>query len=159
MIDIMLREAGWNPKGKNVEEYEVLKCMPTVSGNKDGTGYVDYVLWGEDNKPLALIEAKKTKISPQTGSRQAELYADCLEQHHGQRPIIYYSNGYTTWMWDDTFYPPREVQGFATRDELQWKINQRKSRQPLNLMQPNPDIAGTILPNGGSRPSDAAFWG
>ena len=142
MIDIMLRESGWDPKGKNVAEYEVIKCMPTVSGKKDGTGYVDYVLWGEDNKPLALIEAKKTKISPQTGSRQAELYANCLEQHHGQRPIIYYSNGYTTWMWDDTFYPPREVQGFATRDELQWKINQRKSRQALNLMQPNPDIAG-----------------
>jgi type I restriction enzyme R subunit len=142
MIDIMLREAGWDPKGKNVEEHEVLNCMPTVAGKKDGTGYVDYVLWGENNKPLALIEAKKTKISPQTGSRQAELYANCLEQHHGQRPIIYYSNGYTTWMWDDTFYPPREVQGFATRDELQWKINQRKSRQALNLMQPNPDIAG-----------------
>ncbi|MFA6301680.1 MAG: DEAD/DEAH box helicase family protein [Legionella sp.] len=142
MIDIMLREAGWDPKGKNVEEYEVLKCMPTVVGKKDGTGYVDYVLWGEDKKPLALIEAKKTKVDPQSGSRQAELYANCLEQHHGQRPIIYYSNGYTTWMWDDTFYPPREVQGFATRDELQWKINQRKSRQVLNLMQSNPDIAG-----------------
>ncbi|MBA2653099.1 MAG: DEAD/DEAH box helicase family protein [Tatlockia sp.] len=138
MIDIMLREAGWDPKSKNVEEYEVSKGMPTLSG----AGNVDYVLWGDDNKPLAVIEAKKTKVDPQTGSHQAELYANCLEQQHGQRPIIYYSNGYTTWMWDDTFYPPREVQGFATRDELQWKINQRKSRQSLNLMQPNPDIAG-----------------
>lgn len=142
MIDVMLREAGWDPKSKNAEEYEVLNCMPTASGEKNGTGYVDYVLWGDDNKPLALIEAKKTKVDPQTGGRQAELYANCLEQHHGQRPIIYFSNGYKTWVWDDTFYPPREVQGFATKDELQWKINQRKSRQTLNLMQPNPGIAG-----------------
>ncbi|RUR24674.1 DEAD/DEAH box helicase family protein [Legionella qingyii] len=142
MIDVMLREAGWDPKGKNAEEFEVLNCMPTVSGKNDGTGYVDYVLWGDDNKPLALVEAKKTKVDPQTGSRQAELYANCLEQHHGQRPIIYFSNGYKTWMWDDTFYPPREVQGFATKDELQWKINQRKSRQSLNLLQPKTEIAG-----------------
>ncbi|HAT8958754.1 TPA: DUF4145 domain-containing protein [Legionella pneumophila subsp. pneumophila] len=142
MIDIMLRESGWDPKAKDVEEFEVLNCMPTTTGTNDGTGYVDYVLWGDDNKPLALVEAKKTTIDPQTGSRQAELYANCLEQHHGQRPIIYFSNGYKTWMWDDTFYPPREVQGFATKDEIQWKINQRKSRQALNVMQPNPLIAG-----------------
>ncbi|HAU2169457.1 TPA: DEAD/DEAH box helicase [Legionella pneumophila] len=142
MINIMLREAGWDPKAKDVEEFEVLNCMPTTAGTNDGAGYVDYVLWGDDKKPLALVEAKKTKVDPQTGSRQAELYANCLEQHHGQRPIIYFSNGYKTWMWDDTFYPPREVQGFATKDELQWKINQRKSRQALNVMQPNPLIAG-----------------
>ena len=27
-IDVMLREAGWNPKGENVEEYEV-QGMPS----------------------------------------------------------------------------------------------------------------------------------
>ncbi|MCF6251087.1 MAG: DEAD/DEAH box helicase family protein [Methylococcaceae bacterium] len=142
IIDVMLREAGWNPKAENVEEYEVLDCMPTASGECTGTGYVDYVLWGDDNKPLALVEAKRTRNDAQIGKRQAELYADCLEKHHGQRPIIYYSNGYTTWMWDDQFYPPREVQGFATRDELQWKINQRTSRQDLSLLQPKKEITG-----------------
>jgi len=142
IIDVMLREAGWNPKAENVEEYEVLNCMPTATGECTGTGYVDYVLWGDDNKPLALVEAKRTRSDAQVGKRQAELYADCLEKHHGQRPIIYYSNGYTTWMWDDQFYPPREVQGFSTRDELQWKINQRKGRQDLSLMQPKKEITG-----------------
>lgn len=142
IIDVMLREAGWDPKAENVEEYEVLNCMPTATGERTGTGYVDYVLWGNDGKPVALVEAKRTRSDPQVGKRQAELYADCLEQHHGQRPIIYYSNGYTTWLWDDQFYPPREVQGFATRDELQWKINQRSSRQDLALMQPKKEITG-----------------
>lgn len=142
IIDVMLREASWNPKAENVEEYEVLDCMPTASGNRTGTGYVDYVLWGNDGKPVALVEAKKTRVSPKDGKRQAELYADCLEKHHGQRPIIYYSNGYTTWLWDDQFYPPREVQGFATRDELQWRINQRKERKDLSKLQPKKEITG-----------------
>ena len=142
IIDVMLREAGWDPKAENVEEYEVTDCMPTASGERTGTGYVDYVLWGHDGKPLALVEAKRTRNDPKVGKRQAELYADCLEKHHGQRPIIYYSNGYTTWLWDDQFYPPREVQGFANRDELQWRINQRASRQDLSTLQPKKDITG-----------------
>ncbi|WP_085906298.1 DEAD/DEAH box helicase family protein [Kiloniella majae] len=141
IIDVMLREASWNPKGDNVEEYEVTG-MPTKSGERKGTGYVDYVLWGKDNKPVALVEAKCTRIDPKQGKRQAELYADCLEEMHGQRPIIYYSNGYTTWIWDDQFYPPREVQGFSTRDELQWKINQRTERKELTAMKPKQEIAG-----------------
>ena len=142
IIDVMLREAGWDPKVEDTEEYEVPNCMPTASGERTGTGYVDYVLWGSDGKPLGLVEAKKTRMDPKLGKRQAELYADCLEQMHGQRPIIYYSNGYTTWLWDDQFYPPREVQGFATRDELQWRINQRQNRQDLALMQPKQEITG-----------------
>lgn len=140
IIDVMLREAGWDPKAEDVEEYEVLDCMPTSSGECTGTGYVDYVLWGNDGKPVALVEAKRTRKDPKVGKRQAELYADCLEKHHGQRPIIYYSNGYTTWLWDDQFYPPREVQGFATNNELQWKINQRNSRQDLSVLQPKKEI-------------------
>lgn len=141
MIDVMLREAAWNPKGENVEEYEVTG-MPTKSGELTGTGFVDYVLWGKNGKPVALIEAKRTRIDPKQGARQAELYANCLEKEFGQRPVIYYSNGYTTWLWDDQFYPPREVQGFSTQDELQWKINQRESRKDLTTVQIKPEIAG-----------------
>ncbi len=142
IIDVMLREAGWDPKLKNTEEFEVLDCMPDSLGGRTGTGYVDYVLWGSDKKPLALVEAKRTRSDAKVGKRQAELYADCLEKHFKQRPIIYYSNGYTTWIWDDTFYPPREVQGFATRDELQWHINQRSTREDLSKLQSKTEITG-----------------
>lgn len=141
-IDIMLREAGWNPKGKNVEEYEV-QGMP----NDGGVGFVDYVLWGADGLPLAVVEAKKTKVDPKVGKRQAELYADCLEAKFKQRPVIFYTNGYTTWLWDDTEYPPRGVEGFYTRDELQWLINRRPAnketgKQDITQLQPNKDITG-----------------
>ena len=125
-IDVMLREAGWDPDGANVREYRVVG-MP----NETGEGYVDDVLWGRDGLPLGLVEAKRTKVSPENGKQQAKLYADCLEQMTGQRPIIFYSNGYETWMWDDRNYPPRQVQGFYTQDELQLLINRRTSRQAI----------------------------
>ena len=96
--------------------------MP-VSTNPSGTGSADYVLWGDDGLPLAVIEAKKTMANPKQGKHQAELYADCLQQMHGQRPIIFYSNGFETYLWDDLFSPEREVQGFYTKDELQLLID------------------------------------
>ena len=53
------------------------------------------------------------------GQQQAKLYADCLEARFGQRPVIFYSNGYEHWIWDDTRYPPRQIGGFYKRDELE----------------------------------------
>jgi len=127
IIDVMLREAGWEPGGPDVAEYAV-KGMPSNSG----LGKVDYVLWGDDGKPLALVEAKRTGVDADRGKQQAKLYADCLEQMHGQRPIIVYTNGFQTWLWDDQRYPPRIVQGFYAKDELKWLIQRRKAAEPLH---------------------------
>lgn len=134
-IDLLLREAGWDPHGPKVEEYEV-----TGMPNKKGLGYVDYVLWGDDGKPLAVVEAKRTKKSPNVGKQQAKLYADCLEQMTGQRPLIFYTNGFETWLWDDCIYPPRPVQGFYTKDELQLAVNRRTSRKPIETWPVNKAI-------------------
>jgi type I restriction enzyme, R subunit len=125
-IDLLLREAGWelNP-GVNFE-VEVAG-MP----NGQGKGFVDYVLWGDDGKPLMLVEAKRTTKSPMVGQQQAKLYADCLEQKYGQRPVIFYSNGYEHWMWDDLADPPRAVQGFYKKDELMLLVQRRSSRKKL----------------------------
>ena len=86
-IDELLREAGWDPAGPNVPEYPVTG-MP-LSTNPNGNGSVDYVLWGADGKPLAVVEAKKTIRSAEEGRVQAGLYADCLERMHFQRPVIF----------------------------------------------------------------------
>ena len=140
-IDLSLKECGWETLRTERElEYEV-RGMP-VSTNPSGKGYVDYVLWGDNGLPLALIEAKKTLIDPRQGKHQAELYADCLEKTHGQRPIIFYSNGFETFLWDDRFYPEREVQGFYSKDELQLLIDRRASRVNLWTFKVNEDIAG-----------------
>lgn len=135
LIDMLLREAGWDPQGENVEEYEV-----TGMPNRPGIGWVDYVLWGKDGKPLALVEAKRTSKDPRKGKQQAKLYADSLEKMHGRRPVIFYSNGFRTWLWDDTFYPPREVQGFYTHDELERLVQRRSTRKPLNTVPTNRSI-------------------
>jgi type I restriction enzyme R subunit len=33
--------------------------------------------------------------------------------------VIFYSNGYEHWVWDDAMYPPRAVQGFYKKAELE----------------------------------------
>ncbi len=110
-IDLSLKESGWDTLRQGRElEYEVIG-MPK-STNPSGVGYVDYVLWGDNGLPLAVIEAKKTMVDAYKGRHQAELYADCLEQMHGQRPLIFYSNGFDTYLWDDLFYTERQVEGF-----------------------------------------------
>lgn len=134
-IDLLLREAGWPLSKPEDREYEV-QGMP----NNLGVGYVDYVLWGADGKPLAVVEAKRTKRDAREGQQQAKLYADCLEQKFGQRPIIYYTNGYEHWMWDDLAYPARTIQGFHKRDELELLIQRRASRLPLKSLEISSDI-------------------
>jgi len=144
-IDLLLKEAGWNNlrNGKEIE-FEV-EGMP-LSTNPSGLGYVDYVLWGDNGLPVAVIEAKKTMVDSRKGRHQAELYADCLEKMSGQRPIIFYSNGFETYLWDDTFYSEREVQGFYTKDELQLAIDRRKTRIDIRDFKVDTDIAGYKRP-------------
>jgi len=138
-IDTLLREAGWDPYGTNVPEYPV-KGMPQGNGDANGNGFVDYVLWGDDGKPLAVVEAKRTKRDPRVGQHQAKLYAECIEKEFAQRPVIFYSNGFKTWLWDDVNYAPREVFGFYTKDELQMMIQRRTSQKALSAQTINNDI-------------------
>ncbi len=127
IIDELLREAGWDLADERDREFEV-----TGMPNAQGVGYVDYVLWGDDGLPLAVVEAKKTTVEPAVGQQQAKLYADCLEKMTGRRPVIFYTNGYQTWLWDDAAgYPPRRVEGFFTDDELELMVQRRTSRLPL----------------------------
>jgi type I restriction enzyme R subunit len=114
--------------------------MPQDQDN-NGIGKVDYVLWGDDGLPLAVVEAKRTTRDARVGSHQAKLYADCLHLAFGQRPVIFYTNGFETWIWDDTHYPPRAVFGFYTKDELQTLVNRRSARLPLSAAPINNDIA------------------
>lgn len=127
IIDLLLGEAGWTI-GQNITVELEVQGMP----NDQGVGYVDYVLFGADGKPLAVVEAKKTSQDVQVGKHQAKLYADCVEAKYGRRPVIFFTNGYETYLWDDTNYPPRTVQGFYTRDELELMIQRRESRKLLS---------------------------
>lgn len=129
-IDVSLREAGWDLQGINDKEFKV-SYMPS-STNITETGYVDYVLWDDDGKPLALVEAKKAMVSAKKGENQAQLYADSLKKMYGRRPVMYYSNGYDTYLWDDCFYKQsRLVHGYYTKSELQTVMYRRSQRKDL----------------------------
>lgn len=125
-IDLLLKEAGWALADERDREFPIVG-MP----NESNEGFVDYVLWGDDGKPLAVVEAKKTTRDPHVGQQQAKLYADCLEAKLEQRPIIFYSNGCQHWMWDDVSHPPRAVQGYYKKAELELLIQRRTSRKKL----------------------------
>lgn len=125
-IDLDLKIAGWEFNGNIIEE-EPVTGMP----NSTGDGFVDYVLMGANGKPVGLVEAKRTSKDSRVGQQQAKIYADCLEQKYGQRPIIYYSNGFDIFMWDDKNYPPRKISGYYTQDELQLLIDRRTLRKDL----------------------------
>ena len=137
IIDLALQRAGWPLDREHDREYEV-----TGMPNASGLGYADYVLWGDDGNPLAVVEAKKTTVDPTVGRQQAKLYADCLEAMHGQRPVIYYTNGYETWLWDDQAYAPRVVAGFHKKDELASLLHRRSRREPLDASRVKDAIAG-----------------
>jgi type I restriction enzyme, R subunit len=151
-IDLLLKEAGWALDQDRDREFPVVG-MP----NAQGKGFVDYVLWGDDGKPLGVVEAKRTRRDAVVGQQQAKLYADCLEKTYGQRPVIFCTNGYEHWIWDDLRYPPRQVQGFYTKDELALVIARRSSRVPLARMEINPQIAGRHYQVRTIRAIDEAF--
>ena len=125
-IDLELKLAGWD-FDTNITEELKLTGMP----NNKNEGYADYVLFGKNGLPLAVVEAKRTSVDPRVGQNQAKLYADCIENEYHQRPVIYYTNGFEIYMWDDKNYPPRKVSGFYTQEELQLLVNRRTSKQNL----------------------------
>ncbi len=151
-IDLLLREAGWPLDQARDREYPV-----TGMPNESGEGFVDYVLWGDDGLPLALNEAKRTKKSAQIGQQQAKLYADCLERQFGRRPVIYYSNGYEHWLWDDVNAPPRAVQGFHKKAELELMIQRRTTRRKLADAEINTAIVERPYQHRGLRRIGEAF--
>lgn len=134
-IDLMLREAGWElvetegevVGGKACVEIEV-DGMP----NTTGKGYADYVLYGDNGKPLAVIEAKRTSKDPVVGKHQAELYADCLERKHGVRPVVYYTNGFEIHVIDGLGYPERQLFAFHTKKDLELIMSRRNSRRDIS---------------------------
>lgn len=138
-IDAMLLDMGWELEGPDSDisqEYEV-EGMAGVPGQK---GYADYVLWGKDGKPLAVVEAKKACKDPNTGRTQARLYADCLELRFGQRPVMFTTNGFDTFFWDDKGGPQRKVSRIFSKTDLERIIERRTPRLPLESITISSDI-------------------
>ncbi len=134
-IDLDLKSLGW-VLGADVQEEVELVGMP----NREGSGRADYVLYGKDKLPLALIEAKRTSRDPRTGTQQARLYADCLEQMTGRRPLMFTTNGFETYLWDDLTAPQRRVSGVFAKSDMEKLIQRRGQRRVLREIAVNDQI-------------------
>lgn len=147
LIDSMLAEAGWQvgkggaDTGEVRQEVEILH-QPTTSG----IGKADYVLYGDNGLPLAVIEAKKTAVDPIKGRNQARIYADGLEKMTGSRPVIFYTNGFETHIWDDAQkYPDRKIYGFYSKESLQYLVNyQRREKKLLDTIPIKAEITDRL---------------
>lgn len=146
LVDTMLVSAGWDvgAAGKNTsqvgQEVEV-EHQPTTTGK----GRADYVLWDDAERPLAVVEVKKTSIEAAQGRHQARLYADGLEKMYGQRPVIFYTNGFDLYLWDDAQNEvDRKLYGFYSKDSLAYLHFQRDSRARLEEVPISDDIAGRL---------------
>ena len=136
-IDVELKLAGWEI-GKDVGVEVSVQGMPNDSGN----GAVDYVLYGNNGLPLAVVEAKRVNRQAEVANHQAKLYADCLEKKYGQRPVIFFTNGFDIYILDDyEGYPKRRIYGFYKKSELQMMIDRRRSKISLKSIQINDDIS------------------
>lgn len=138
-IDVDLKLAGWTFDKDILIEYKV-----TGMPNAKSVGYVDYILFGDNGKPLALIEAKRTSVSVNQGKQQAKLYADCLEAMHGQRPIIFLTNGFESRIWDDTEYPDRKVSGVYSKPDLIKLVERRQLKRSLQNIEIKDDITNRV---------------
>lgn len=146
IIDMDLRAAGWNVSLDDSSTQQVRKefevdGQPTATGK----GYADYVLFDDDELPLAVIEAKRTRESVEKGRQQAILYANALEKRYGRRPVIFYTNGYDIRLLDDAQgYNSRKVYGYYSKDSLQYLIKQRSLKKNLNQTPIDTKVAGRV---------------
>jgi type I restriction enzyme R subunit len=146
LIDQALTAAGWNvgPNGTNTEQVRQEVPLSTMR-TPTGEGFADYVLYGDDGKPLAVIEAKKTAKDARVGAEQARMYATCLEAETGVRPVIFFTNGPDVFLWDDAQgYPYRKLYGFYSKDSLEYLAHQRANKKPPGTVDPNLAIANRI---------------
>ena len=142
-IDVMLAEAGWEVLEKEGALLAGKACieveLPGMPNNSE-IGYADYVLFSDNMTPLAVIEAKRTTKDPLIGKHQAALYAHALEKKYGVRPIVYYTNGFTTYV-QDGIYPDRTILAFHTQQDLELML-QKRSRKNITDLRVNEGIAG-----------------
>ena len=151
-IDFMLEDSGWT-EGKDWLNEVELYGMP----NKSEVGYADYVLFGDDGKPLAVLEAKRTCVDVAKGRQQAKLYADLLEQKYGRRPIIFLSNGFDTRIWNDKYYPERKVASVYSKRDLEKLFNLHTMRTSLKNVMVDKAIAGRYYQEGAIKAVCEAF--
>ena len=84
-----------------------------------GKGFIDYLLLDSNQKPIAVLEAKRESIPPLSAKEQARDYANSIHVRY-----VILSNGNTHYLWDMQFGNPEPISSFPTlsslEDEKKW---------------------------------------
>jgi len=148
IIDNRLKQAGWNVTDRTqvIEEFDIIVDSNLVQEAPTpyaGHQYSDYVLLAKEEKPLAVVEAKKSAVDANIGKEQAKQYCfNIQKQFGGELPFCFYTNGHDIFFWDLDNYPPKKVYGFPTRDDLERYTYIRQKRKSLSGEFINTKIAG-----------------
>ncbi len=107
-INKLLEEAGWRFLPDSQGRRENIVCehritrraySPSQDFGKDfehaPNGFIDYLLLNTDQRPVAVVEAKREGIDPLTAKEQARNYAESLGVSH-----IFLSNGLVHYYWN-----------------------------------------------------------
>ncbi len=138
-INKLLEEAGWrflpDKQGRReniVCEHRLTKkaFAPNVDLGADFEhapgGFVDYVLLNTDQRPVAVVEAKKESIDPLAAKEQARSYAAGLGVSH-----IFLSNGLLHYYWNLRQGNPVRMSRFLPLEELGKAAEWRPDSQRL----------------------------
>ena len=125
-INFLLQDAGWrlidneegranvdvetrlNP-GHNVDIEHAGEDFENVKG-----GFIDYLLLDDNQKPVAVLEAKRESIPPLSAKEQAREYANRIHVRY-----VILSNGNVHFLWDMYEGNPEPISQFPTLASLQ----------------------------------------
>jgi type I restriction enzyme R subunit len=134
-----LREAGWAIVNK---PDQAMPCSAGINMLLDDGDTVDYILYGRDNRPLAVIEYTTTNQNLIEGRTKAIEKANKLAQKYGYKPVVYYTNGYHIYVIDQLGYKPRRVFQFHSIEELELLKLRRDIRADISAPTIDEKIAG-----------------
>ena len=134
-IDFMLQDSGWQ-KGK-----DWLNDVKLSGIADDGKSYcADYVLYGADRQPLAIVEAKHACIDISDGRSRARRCADLIEKKYGRRPVIFITNGFETYI-QDNLGPERRCACIYSKRDLEKLFYLQTLRTDIKYADINKSIA------------------
>ena len=123
----MLQDSKWNTPGGE----GTINVRGEVS-HDGGLKRADYVLYGKDNAPLCVLEAKNESKSPLTGKEQARGYANGLNCR-----FVILSNGISHYFWDLEQGNPTVIDVMPTQEQLELR---KQKFNPSRQTTEEPDI-------------------
>ena len=148
LIDQMLARSGWDVVDPHQVVGELMLRYPSdaplpefrETDRTRGDEFIDYALLDSLGKPIAIVEAKRESRDALAGKRQAEDYARRISEKEERRPFIFLTNGHEIWFWDWGYAPPRRINAFFRRYDLERMAFQRQYREVLAPLTPTRSI-------------------